>query len=229
MRAQACRTPRLANLLVVFATLGTGGSIANAQPATRPTASIGQDLKFQNDKVRAVECVLTPGRSFALSADCPCIIVYLDAGEIELVPVSQAPQKQLVNRGDCAQRVPEAGAIRNVGPANLRLACVEYRGQGASQTWGDAGLAPDYKLLFESQYGRVYDIRMAAGKSEPQHSHHDRVVICLSGAELEHIMPDGRKEKSSLKTGEIAWRLAATHIGHNLGTTDLWVIAIEPK
>jgi hypothetical protein len=42
-------------------------------------------------------------------------------------------------------------------------------------------------------------------------------------------MPDGRRETSTLKTGEIAWRRGATHIGHNPGKTDLWVIAIEPK
>jgi hypothetical protein len=34
-------------------------------------------------------------------------------------------------------------------------------------------------------------------------------------------MPDGREEPSTLRTGEIAWRLGATHIGQNLGTTDL--------
>jgi hypothetical protein len=111
----------------------------------------------------------------------------------------------------------------------LRIVRTEYLGKGDSKTWGKAGLAPDYKLLLENQYGRVYDIRMAAGKSEPLHSHHDRVVICLSGAELEHEMPDGRRESSTLKTGEIAWRHATTHIGHNLGKTDLWAIAIEPK
>jgi hypothetical protein len=42
-------------------------------------------------------------------------------------------------------------------------------------------------------------------------------------------MLDGSKEKSSLQTGDIFWRLAATHIGHDIGLTDLWVIAIEPK
>jgi hypothetical protein len=51
----------------------------------------------------------------------------------------------------------------------------------------------------------------------------------LSGAELEHILPDGTKQPSTLKTGEIAWRPAATHTGHNMGTTPLWCIAIEPK
>jgi hypothetical protein len=32
-----------------------------------------------------------------------------------------------------------------------------------------------------------------------------------------------------LKTGETAWRRAQTHIGKNVGKTDLWVIAMEPK
>jgi quercetin dioxygenase-like cupin family protein len=111
----------------------------------------------------------------------------------------------------------------------LRIVRTEYLGKGRSETWGAAGLAPNYKLLFENQYGRVYDIKIAAGMSEPLHTHHDRVVVCLSGAELQHEMPDGRKETSTLKTGEIAWRRGATHVGHNLGNTDLWVIAIEPK
>jgi quercetin dioxygenase-like cupin family protein len=90
-------------------------------------------------------------------------------------------------------------------------------------------LSPHYKLLFENQYTRVYDIRISAGAREPQHSHHDRVVVCLSGATLRHLMPDGRVEPSTLKTGETAWRRGGTHIGENFGKTDLWVVAVEPK
>jgi predicted metal-dependent enzyme (double-stranded beta helix superfamily) len=81
----------------------------------------------------------------------------------------------------------------------------------------------------ENQYTRVYDIRIPAGMREPQHNHKHRVVVCLSGAELSHLLPDGRDEPSNLKTGEIAWRRGGTHIGRNLGKTDLWVIAVEPK
>jgi hypothetical protein len=91
------------------------------------------------------------------------------------------------------------------------------------------GLSPNYKMLLENRYARAYDIKIPAQTFEPQHTHRDRVVICLSGAELEHILPDGSKQPSTLKTGEIVWRLGATHIGHNMGHTDLWVIAIEPK
>jgi hypothetical protein len=81
----------------------------------------------------------------------------------------------------------------------------------------------------ENRYARVYDIRIPAHTNEPQHTHHDRVVVCLSGAKLEHLYPDGRKEPSTLSTGEVAWRRGGTHIGQNLGDTDLWVIAVEPK
>jgi hypothetical protein len=111
----------------------------------------------------------------------------------------------------------------------VKLVRIEFRGAGIDDTWGAAGLSPNYKPLFENRYARVYDIRIPAGMREPQHTHHDRVVVCLSGAQLEHLMPDGRIEPSTLATGEIAWRRGGTHIGHNLGKTDLWVIAVEPK
>jgi hypothetical protein len=75
----------------------------------------------------------------------------------------------------------------------------------------------------------VYDIRIPAHTREPQHTHKALVVVCLSGATLKHLMPDGTEEPSTLKTGEVGWRLDATHIGQNLGQTALWVIAIEPK
>ena len=106
---------------------------------------------------------------------------------------------------------------------------VMFLGAGSSETWGTAGLPANYKVLFENRYARVYDIRVAAGQREPQHTHKARVVITLSGAELKHVMPDGKEEASTLKTGEIVWRAAATHIGMNLGKTDLRVIAVEPK
>ena len=185
--------------------------------------------KFRNDKVLVVEQALAPGDTMSLPGDRPSILVYLDTGSIEVTPAQGNPRTETVKRGQAVFQPPQSGAVKNVGSSELRIVSVEYLGQGGSEIWGTAGLAPDYRLLFENQYGRVYDIRMAAGKSEPLHSHHDRVVVCLSGAELEHEMPDGRKETSSLRTGEIAWRRATTHVGHNLGKTDLWVIAIEPK
>jgi hypothetical protein len=189
----------------------------------------GQTEKVRNDKVLVVEQTLTPGETLSLPQDHPGVVVYFDAGSVEIVPPQGKPRIENVKRGETEFESPQSGTTKNAGSIPLRAVWTEYLGQGGSETWGTNGLAPNYKVIFENQYGRVYDIKMAAGKSEPLHTHHDRVVICLSGAKLRHEMLDGRTEDSSLKTGEIVWRRGATHVGHNLGKTDLWVIAIEPK
>ncbi|HTS15999.1 MAG TPA: hypothetical protein VMP11_00345 [Verrucomicrobiae bacterium] len=187
--------------------------------------------KVRNDKVVVMQVSLAPGEGWALPRDRAGVVVYLDDGSVAstMAEESSAMATQPVKRGDVVFRSTAGGLLKNDGLADLRFVYVEFLGAGRSETWGSAGLAPGYKVLVENQYVRVYDIRFAAGTSEPKHTHHDRVVVCLSGAELEHELPDGRRETSTLKTGEIAWRRGGTHIGHNIGKTDLWVIAIEPK
>jgi quercetin dioxygenase-like cupin family protein len=134
-----------------------------------------------------------------------------------------------VKRGDVIFRGPNDGRITATGESEVRLVRIEFRGAESKVIWGRTGLAPNYELLIENGYVRVYNIRVAAGTSEPMHTHHDRVVVCLSGAQLRHVLPDGHTEDSSLKTGDCLWRLGQTHVGKNIGKTDLWVIAVEPK
>jgi quercetin dioxygenase-like cupin family protein len=184
---------------------------------------------IHNDKVWVVEQTLSPGEILVLPVDRPSVLVYLDSSSLAVAPARGRAVPGSVHRGDTVFEPPQAGSVQNTGSSALRVVRVEYLGKGNGESWGAAGLAPNYKVLFENRYGRVYDIRIAAGATEPQHTHHDRVVVCLSGAVLEHILPNGRKENSSLNTDEVVWRRGATHVGHNLGKTDLWVIAIEPK
>jgi hypothetical protein len=185
--------------------------------------------KIRNDKVQVVEETLSPGEQLSFSADHAGVLAYLDSGSVELAFPNRKPQRKAVQRGETAFRAAEAGTLTNEGSATLRIVRTEFLGGPGGATWGTAGLGPDYKLLFENPYCRAYDIEIAAGASEPLHSHKDRVVVSLSGVELAHEMPDGRQQRSTLKTGEIVWRQGGTHVGHNIGKTDLRAIAIEPK
>lgn len=162
----------------------------------------------QNDKVVVTERNLGPGERIASSH--PMLLVFESglAGQSFFKPGEE---------------------FRNSTKAEVRFAEIEFLGAGGEETWGASGLSPNYQVTLENRFARVYDIRIPAGTNEPQHTHHARVVVCLSGAELRHLMPDGRTETSTLRTGEIAWRNGGTHIGQNLGKTDLRVIAIEPK
>ena len=191
--------------------------------------AVTQTENVRNEKVLVVEQTLAPGETVSWTGDHASVAVYFDDGSIEVTPAQGPSRTETVQRGQAEFQPPQAEIVKNVGSSALRIVRTKYLGKGSSETWGTTGLAPNYRLLFENQYGRVYEIKFAAGTSEPLHTHHDRVVVCLSGAELQHEMPDGRRETSTLKTGEIAWRRGATHVGHNLGKTDLWVIAIEPK
>jgi quercetin dioxygenase-like cupin family protein len=183
--------------------------------------------KLRNEKVVSLAYALKPGESAPLSGR-PSVTVYFDNGMVEITAPGQAASRS-VKRGDSIFRSAGAGEIRNAGSADLTFVRTEFLTGGSPETWGSTGLSPNYKLLFENRYTRVYDIRIEAGRREPQHTHHARVVVCLSGAVLKHLMPDGREEPSTLKTGEVVFRPGATHIGVNLDKTDLWVIAIEPK
>ena len=188
-----------------------------------PAAFAANVERVRNDKVVVTEETLEPGESEATS-DKPSVVVYMSGGRVEV-----AGHTQTVKEGQTVFEVARKGTLKNAGFAALHFTRIEFLGAGKQETWGASGLSPHYGMLLENQYARAYDIRIPAQTFEPQHTHHDRVVVCLSGAELEHILPDGSKQPSTLKTGEVGWRLGATHTGHNLGNTDLWVIAVEPK
>jgi len=157
------------------------------------------------------------------------MLVFMADGRAELTSAHGKAHKEAVKEGETVFEPAEAGTIRNAGSSSLHLVRIEFLAAGSQEIWGMSGLSPNYKILLENHYARAYYIRIPAQTFEPQHTHHDRVVVCLSGAQLEHILPDGEKQPSTLETGEVVWRLGATHIGHNMGRTDLWVIAIEPK
>jgi hypothetical protein len=184
--------------------------------------------KLKNANVVSLEFKLKPGEAAAVDGR-PAAAVFFSDGALELSAPGEPARKSAFTRGDVVFQSGKAGTVKNVGSAEIDFVRTEFLTDGSGETWGTAGLSPNYKLLIENRYTRVYDIRIPAHTREPQHTHRARVVVCLSGAELKHLMPDGREEPSTLRTGEVAWRLGATHIGQNLGDTDLWVIAIEPK
>lgn len=181
--------------------------------------------KTRNEKVVVTEETLAQGEQEAAVDRLPSVVVYMSGGLVEV----GGAQRAKVKEGQTVFEAAGAGALKNAGTAELQFVRIDFLTAGSEETWGATGLSPHYVMLLENRYVRAYDIKIPAQTYEPKHTHHDRVVVCLSGAELEHILPDGTIQPSTLKTGEVAWRLGATHTGHNLGHTDLWVIAVEPK
>ena len=128
------------------------------------------------------------------------------AGTAEIIPADGQRRKESVHEGEAVPQSPAGGTIRNIGSSSLHFVRVIFLTLGNDETWGMTGLPPNYKILYEDRYCRAYDIKIAAQTKEPQHTHHDRVVVSLSGAQLEHILPSGQIQPSTIKTGEVVWR-----------------------
>jgi len=184
---------------------------------------------LRNEKVIVTEETLTPGEQETVAGEHASVVVFLSGDAVQGKYVDGRQRQDAVIRGEVLNEAAGRRMVTNTGHAPLKLVRVEFLTDGSGETWGVTGLPQNYKVDFEDRHSRTYEIRIAAHAVEPQHTHHARVVVCLSGAQLEHVLPDGSKQSSTLKTDEVTWREGQTHTGLNLGDTDLWVIAIEPK
>lgn len=184
---------------------------------------------LRNEKVIVTEETLAPGEQETVAGAHASVVVFLSGDSVEAKFPDGAAKKAGVHRGQVMNEAAGRRIVTNTGHTSLKLVRVEFLTAGSGETWDMTGLPPNYKILFEDEHSRTYEIRIAAHAREPQHTHHARVVVCLNGAQLEHVLPDGTRQPSTLKTDEVTWRPGQTHTGHNLGDTDLWVIATEPK
>jgi len=167
------------------------------------------------------EEALAPGEQETVAGAHASVVVFLSGDAVQGKYVDGRQRQDAVIRGEVLNEAAGMRIVTNTGHAPLKLVRVEFLTGGNDEIWGMTGLPPNYKVDFEDRHSRTYEIRIAAHAVEPQHTHHDRVIVCLNGAQLEHVLPDGSVQPSTLKTDEVTWRLGQTHTGHNLGDT-MW-------
>lgn len=185
--------------------------------------------KIANDRVRVTEVTLAPGTFDPRTEHRPSFDVFLDDATLSASRAGSPLHSMTVHRGETLFDPAQSGPMRNDSAAAIHFVRVEFLNDGSGDTWGTAGLPPNDTIALENRYARAYDIRIAPHEREPQHSHRDRVVIVLSGGQIEHTSPDGKKATETLTRDEIAWHPAVSHAGHNLGASELHILAIEPK
>jgi len=205
--------------------LGIALSLA-ALPSLSAASSV---QKISNRRVIVTEETLAPGEAALLPSARPSVIVYFAGDQVDVVPASGKGANEAIRRGETVFEPAGTKSLKNIGSSQVKYVRTEFLTSGKQETWGKTGLPSNYKILVENRYVRAYDIRIAPHSYEPRHTHRDRVVISLSGAMLEHVLPNGQKQPVNLRAGEIVWSREQTHVGHNIGSTELWVICVEPK
>jgi quercetin dioxygenase-like cupin family protein len=77
-----------------------------------------------------------------------------------------------------------------------------------------------YKLLFENERVRVFEVRFKPGEKIALHAHPDHVVYVFGDGKLRLSYPDGKAVEVGLKAGQTLWIPAETHAAESVGSTD---------
>jgi len=86
-----------------------------------------------------------------------------------------------------------------------------------------------YKLLFENERVRVFEVRFKPGERIAMHSHPDHMVYVLADGQLQLSSPDGKSVEVGLQAGQTLWIPAQTHAAENVGATDAHSLVVELK
>jgi hypothetical protein len=101
----------------------------------------------------------------------------------------------------------------------------------ADNKGGDAlQVAPEvYKVTFENERVRVLSFVTQPGQKWPLHSHPDSVTVSLSEYSVRNLIPGQAASERHSKLGDIRWIPATSHIGENMGTTEMRGVIVELK
>ncbi len=86
-----------------------------------------------------------------------------------------------------------------------------------------------YKVILENDRVRVLEYRDSPGQRTSPHHHPDYVLCALSSFKRKFVLPDGREAVRDVRTGDVVWGKAHSHIGENVGSADTYVVIVELK
>ncbi len=86
-----------------------------------------------------------------------------------------------------------------------------------------------YKVILENDRVRVLEYRDSPGQRTSPHHHPDYVLCALGTFKRKFVFADGGEAIRDVRTGEVAWGKAHSHIGENVGSSDTYVLIVELK
>jgi len=197
-------------------------------------------VKVDNDAVRILKVVDTPHQKSALHRhEHNRVMIYLDAGVMEIVSEDGHKEKQHWKAGQAAWS--QAGGrhtSENVGSSPLRIVEIELKKPGpVTPPMRKPELDPvaiDAKhnhLLFENTQVRVFRSWREPGAVEPMHEHAGtgRATVFLTDLDGSVKLADGTTSELRGSAGDVFWSGPVTHSTTNRGSKRSEVIVVEVK
>jgi len=197
-------------------------------------------VKVDNDAVRILKVVDTPHQKSALHRhEFNRVMIYLDAGDMEIIYEDGHKEKQHWNVGQVAWSA--AGArhtSQNVGSSPLRIVEIELKKPGPvtppvrKRELDPLAIDPKHNhLLFENAQVRVFRSWREPGAAEPMHEHvgAGRATVFLTDLDGSVKLVDGSTSELRGSAGDAFWSGPVTHSTTNRGSARSEVIVVEVK
>ncbi len=197
-------------------------------------------VKVDNDVVRILNVVDTPHQKSALHRhEFNRVMIYLDAGDMEIVYEDGRKEKQHWKAGQVAWS--QAGArhtSENAGAAPLRIVEIELKKPAPAvpserkPELDPVAIDPKHnRLLFENSQVRVFRSWREPGAAEPMHEHAGagRATVLLTALDACVKLADGSSSDLRGAAGDVFWSGPVTHSTTNRGLKRSEVIVAEVK
>ena len=86
-----------------------------------------------------------------------------------------------------------------------------------------------YTVVTENAQVRVLKVHYGAHEKSVMHSHPATVAVVLSPGKGRFTFPDGKTQDFDLKSGDVMYNAATTHLPENLGDQAFELVVIELK
>jgi hypothetical protein len=91
----------------------------------------------------------------------------------------------------------------------------------------DAGIAP--KVLLENEKVRATEVRYKPGEGGGMRERKPRLTRAMTDGSMERVYPDGKKEVTEWKAGQVRWFPKETFSNKNVGKNEVVLFVVEPK
>jgi hypothetical protein len=196
-----------------------------------------QKLVIENDFVRVFDIRVAPGVFEPMHSHARGITIALSDYSNETTDPNGKVSRGQSKLGDVRWAEAVTHTARNTGTTEQRVIRIELKQDAPSTAPAPSdeldslkACKDTQKLIFENQFVRAIDDRIAAGVAEPKHRHAHGLTITLADWDSESVAyPSGQTSRRHATLGEVRWTEPLVHEVRNFGKTESHTVRIELK
>lgn len=201
---------------------------------------VTKKLLIDNEFVRVFDIRVSPGVFEAKHSHARGITIALSDYTNDATSPDGKVSRSQAKFGDVRWAEPVTHEARNTGTTEQHVIRIELKKDQPSDSHVATGASVELdsliacketqKLIFENQFVRAIDDRIAAGVAEPKHRHAHGLTITLADWDSETVTyPGSQMSRRHATLGEVRWTEPLVHEVRNVGKTESHTVRIELK